>query len=87
MIGNTTLKELYLNENKGITDASVPHLIEMVNKSCIIDINIWNASISDEKQQEIKEALSIPIEEREIPIKSNTKSAAKIQSSSASEGL
>lgn len=79
LIGNIALRQLYLNGSKGITDASVPHLIEMVNKSCITNIALWGTSISEDKNQEIYEAESIPIEQREIPIKSNTKSAAKIQ--------
>ena len=78
LIGNITLKELLLHGNKGITDASVPYLVEMINKSCIVRINLYETSISEEKKQKIEEALSIPIDQREIPIKSNTKSAAKI---------
>ncbi len=81
LIGNTKLKELGLNVNEGITDVSVPYLIEIAKKSCITQIYLENTSISEEKQQEIKELLKIPIEEREIPIKSNTKSAAKISAS------
>lgn len=72
LIGDTALKELDLSWNRRITDASFPHLIEMANKSCITNINIWNASISYARRQEIDKALSIPIEQREIPIKSNT---------------
>ena len=79
--GNTTLKELYLRNNNGITDVSVPYLIEIAKKSCITRLFIGNTSISQEKQQEIDEALSISIDEREVPIKSNTKSAAKISAS------
>ncbi len=81
LIGNTKLKELDLSVNKGITDASVPYLVEIGNKSCITKIGLRDTSISEEKQQQIKELLKIPIEEREIPIKSNTKSAAKISAS------
>ncbi len=81
LIGNTKLNELYLRENKGITEKSVPYLIEIVKKSCITKIDIQYTSMSFGKQQEIKELLEIPIEEREIPIKSNAKSAAKISQS------
>ncbi len=81
LIGNTALKELDLNNNEGIVDASVPYIIEITMKSCITTIYLEDTSISGEKQQEIKELLKIPIEEREIPIKSNTKSAAKISAS------
>ena len=81
LIGNTKLKELGLYGNMGITDASVPYLIEIAKKSCIADICVRNTSISEENKQGIKELLKTPIEQREIPIKSNTKSAAKISAS------
>ncbi len=82
LIGNIKLKELNLSYSRGITNASVPYLVEIAKKSCITDIDIGFTSISEEKQKEIKELLKISIEEREIPIKSNTKSAAKISSAS-----
>ncbi len=78
LIGNTILKELEIYNNKGITDVSIPYLIEITNKSCITNAFLWGTSISTKKQEEIAEFLKIPIEQREIPIKSNTKSAAKI---------
>ncbi len=78
LIGNIKLKQLYLMHNIGITDKSVPYLMEIAMRSCIARLDLWRTSISIAKQQEIKELLKIPIEEREIPIKSNTKSAAKI---------
>ena len=83
LIGNTKLKELDLKYNKGITDVSVPYLIEIAKKSCITQMVVEYTSISEEKQQEIDEAHKIPIDEREIPIKSNTKSAAKISLSAS----
>ena len=81
LIGNATLNELDLIGNINITDVSVPHLIEIAKKSCIADIGLWNTSISEENGHEIEEALSVPFDEREIPIKSNTKSAAKVSAS------
>ncbi len=81
LIGNTKLNLLDLSFNKRITDKSVPYLIEIAKKSCITQMDISYTSISEEKQQEMIELLKIPIEEREIPIKSNTKSAAKISAS------
>ncbi len=81
LIGNTKLKELGLYGNMGITDESVPYFREIAKKSCIIRMNISGSSKSRGKQQEIEELLKIPIDEREIPIKSNTKSAAKISAS------
>ncbi len=82
LVGNTKLKVLDLSDNKEITDASVPDLIEIAKKSCITKIDIRYTSISEEKQQEIEVLLEMPIDEREIPIKSNTKSAAKISTAS-----
>lgn len=84
LIGNFTLKELDLSFNRELTDASAPYLIEMINKSSIVNMGLGNTSISGEKKQEIEKALSIPLDKREIPIKSSTKSATKIQSSSTS---
>ena len=82
-IGNITLKELYLNFNKLITDVSVPHFVEIVKQSCIVKTDLLGTSISEEKHQEIGKVLRIAIEQREIPIKSNTKSAAKISLSAS----
>ncbi len=81
LIENTKLKVLDLCFNRGITDVSVPYLIEIAKKSCITQIDIHYTSLSEGKRKEIEEAFKIPIEEREIPIKSNTKSAAKISAS------
>ncbi len=81
LIGNTKLKVLDLNRNSGITDASVPYLIEIAKKSCITEIGLRDTLISYAKKQEVEELLKIPIDEREVPIKSNTKSAAKISAS------
>lgn len=78
LIGNTTLKRLDLVLNLAITDASVPHILEVIKKSCITELNLAYRSISDAKVQEIEEALKIPLDQREIPIQSNSKSAAKI---------
>ena len=63
LIGNTKFKELYLYSNIGITDASVPYLIEIAKKSCMTKINLNGTSISAAKQQELEKALKIPLEE------------------------
>eukprot|EP00300_Choanocystis_sp_HF-7_P008259 c15813_g1_i1.p1 GENE.c15813_g1_i1~~c15813_g1_i1.p1 ORF type:complete len:173 (+),score=10.61 c15813_g1_i1:881-1399(+) len=84
LVGNITLKELNLVGNKGITDASAPYLIHAIKKSCITKLVLTWIFISAAAKQEIDEDLAKPIEQREVPIKSSTKSAAKIQSSSAS---
>ncbi len=84
LAGNTTLKYLDLNNNNGITEASVPYLLEIAKRSCIEVIILWYISLSSESKKKIQETLKIPINQREIPIKSNTKSAAKISELSRS---
>ncbi len=78
LIGNTSLKELNVEENREITNDSLPHLLDIANRSCISKLVLWGTSLSEKNLQEIGQALRIPIEERQVPIKSNTKSAAKI---------
>lgn len=77
LIGNTTLKSLCICGNSNITDASVPFFLEVANKTCINHINLWCTGVSETDQSEVETLCSKPIEEREIPIFSTTKSAAK----------
>lgn len=77
LIGNTGLKSFLINDNPDITDASVPYIIEIVNRSHIEYIDESGSQISTKGSKMIRDALSIPIDQREIPIKSNTKSASK----------
>lgn len=81
LMGNTTLKELNLAYNYGITDASASHLADIARRSCIARLVIHSKNLSDEIETETSALLEIPVEEREIPIKSNCKSAAKISAS------
>ncbi len=78
LVGNTILKSFSINDNQGITEVSAPLLIEVVKKSCIEYFDESGSLISREGSIKIHEALKIPIDQREIPIKSSTKSAAKI---------
>lgn len=78
VIGNITLKELDLNTDERITNASVPTLIEMINGSGLTVVSVHFTLISQENQQKITRALNVPIERRQIPIRSNSKSAAKL---------
>lgn len=77
LIGNITLKTIILSYNSKLTNESVPYTLEVIQKSCIIMIDVLNSRIGMEKRNLIEEALRIPINEREIAIKSNSKSAAK----------
>lgn len=76
--GNLVLKMIDLTENRGITDASIPFLIDAVKASCICDVNVWDTSVSDIKSKELKEYLDIPIDKRCLPVQSSSKSAAKM---------
>lgn len=76
--GNTRLKELSLDWNRGITDASIPYILEIAKRSSVTKLDTLYTSIADEKRQEVDNAIKLPNEQREIPIKSNAKSAAKI---------
>lgn len=78
LIGNISLKTLNISGNKGITDKSLPYLIDIAKKTSITSINLFLTSLSKESQTEINKLVIIPIDEREIPIKSSSKSAAKI---------
>ena len=80
LIGNITIKTINISFNKGITDKSIPLLIEIIQKSNIQDIDIIGTSITKEGKTEIRVSLKIPIDEREIPLITigNVKSASKI---------
>lgn len=78
LTGNITLKSLSIYANEGITDASAPFLIEMAKTTHLSDISTTFLPISQENKLELQRRLDTPCEEREIPIKSQSKSAAKI---------
>lgn len=77
LIGNTGLKQLDLSHNRQITDLSVPYIVDAINKSYLDTVITWYTPLSSEKDEDIQTALTIPLEKRETPIKSNSKSAAK----------
>lgn len=77
LAGNTSLKELNLHGNTKITNNSLPCLIELINKTGITYIDITMTGISDDKQYDLVQFLQIPLDQREIPVPSNSKSAAK----------
>lgn len=82
LIANSTIKKLYLLENRGVSEASVPTVIEMIKKSNITEMDIWSIWLSSVDMKEIEMVLHVPLDQRENQIKSNTKSAAKISSAS-----
>lgn len=78
LIGNIHLKELHIKENEEITDESYQILVDVAKSTYILKINLWDTSISDEKRNSIQELLLIPVGKRDVPIKSLSKSAAKV---------
>lgn len=78
-IGNQTFKELNLTANKGITDISTPYLTDVAQKSCVNNIILDLTSVSFARHQEVWGLFQIPVDEREIPIASSSKSAAKLR--------
>lgn len=80
--GNIILEQLILDGNQGITNASIPLFLDVANTSSIKNISTIDTSIATSNRKDLDECLSIPIEQRQIPIKSKTKSAAKVSASS-----
>lgn len=78
LIGNYTFVSLSAQANRNITNQSMPNFLDMASKSAIKEIDIFATSVSEENQAEIQKLLDIPIDKRDIPIKSKTKSAAKV---------
>lgn len=78
LIGNVKLNNLKLNYNKGITEKSTACLSQTIKKSHVINLETWSTSIPTDASKEFEKFLKIPIDEREIPLQSNTKSASKI---------
>lgn len=76
LIGNTNVKVINLNYQGGIADECVPLLKEIAEQSGASLFLAW-APISDENSKELKKLFGVPIENRSIPVISNTKSASK----------
>ncbi len=53
--GNSTLKVLDFSANANITNASIPHLIQLIERSCLTTVNVWKTSIT------IKNALFVQL--------------------------
>lgn len=78
LIGNTTVQQIILSRRFGITEASVPLLKEIAQQSAAYIDLTWT-SIPEHNFNELEELFALPIEQREIPISSISKSASKIQ--------
>lgn len=78
MIGNISLKFLEFSFNVHITESSLPNFHQIASNTAVNDIRLAETKIPYEKRKSLFTLLSIPVEQRELPIISNTKSAAKI---------
>lgn len=83
LIGNTVLNVLDLSDSMEITMESTPYLIEIAKKSHIISLYTLGLLMPLKKSFELQALISIPIDQREIPIISHTKSASKISESAS----
>lgn len=75
--GNTKIRCVELVGNNSITDESISFFSEMANTTFITRVYLDNTKISFDVKNEILRLFQIPIDTRDIPIKSNAKSAAK----------
>lgn len=78
LAGNVTLKNLDLSYARQITPASLPYFAELAKVTVIETIALPRGSISYRDITNTAKLFSKPIEERELPIRSSTKSAAKV---------
>ncbi len=79
MVGNTSLRELDLSYNQKITIKSIPCLMEMAEVTSITTLIMYYTGMTYLELEQVHKAFRKPIDEREIPIKSKTKSAAKMR--------
>ena len=77
IIGNSSLEHLLISGLQNVSENSIPHLTNMANKTCIIKIDLWPTALDDDMQRAIYQVFQTPIEKREVPIKSKSKSASK----------
>lgn len=80
IIGTTSLEEIGFSNNEDLTEDSIEYLEDMVKGSYLKSIDISDTSIDEDDLHDLNELFEIPVEERSIPIKSSSKSAAKISS-------
>lgn len=78
LFGNTTLRYLGLSQNPEITNYEL--FEELASASAITNVSVEGTGVTFEQEAEIKRKFHIPIDSREIPIMSNSKSAAKSSS-------
>lgn len=77
LIGNISLTDLCIGGHLRITNKSSIFFYDLVSKSGIKKFYLEGTSVSEEVKQEIDDLLQVPVEERDIPVVSSSKSAAK----------
>ncbi len=75
--GNSNLSALYLNSNHGISETAGSIILEVVDKTVLHTVDLDGTKVPRDAREAINKKLNIPIEKREIPLRSNTKSANK----------
>lgn len=75
--GNIKLNDLNISHHMNINNSCADLLKEIAIKTCVKKINLYGTSMSDEVRDEVVKCFQSPIESREIPIFSTSKSAAK----------
>lgn len=78
LIGNTSLICLDIKCNSKITDKSSPNLKSIILSTTLTAMKLKYTSISNMEKEKILNLLRIPKSEREIPMFTKTKSAAKV---------
>ncbi len=77
IIGNIALKRIDFSSHMSITHNSKSALTDLARKTCLERINLDGTSLSSSDKNEIQRLLATPSIEREIPVFSTSKSAAK----------
>lgn len=78
IIGCTTLELIDIQWNRGVTDKSVPYLVDIATNSSVSAMYLEGTTISVSKRGDINAMISAPIQQRGNFIQSSTKSAAKV---------
>lgn len=77
IVGNNVLEAIDFSSNRAITAKSTPYFKEMVSRSCLQTVKLDDLPITFQKMEELRLAMAVPIDQREVPVLSSTKSAAK----------
>ncbi len=75
--GSVAIFSVNFSNNQRITNAIVPIATEIIKTCTIKQLELFSLGIFPRESFLIQEVLSLPIEQRMIPVQSNSKSAAK----------